>query len=84
MSASALAPANRSTSRIGMPSHTALPTSPPPTSFETQVSVIAYSSTPMPIRSSNVSSTRRSTIPSTTRRHPDGSTLGTVKAVSTR
>ena len=42
-SAPALTPASSSRSRIGMPSHVALPTYEPPTGFETQVSVMRRS-----------------------------------------
>ena len=84
MSAPDCGPARRSTSRTGTPSHVALPSSSPPTSFDTHVRVIAYSSSPMPTRSSKVSSIRRSTMPSTVRRHDAGSIDGTVRAVSTR
>ena len=84
MSAPDCTPAIFSTSRTGTPSHLALPSSLPPTSFDTHVSVIEYSSRPMPTRSSKVSSTRSSTIPSTTSRQVSGSMEGTVSAVSTR
>ena len=84
MSASPCGDARRSTSRIGTPCQIALPTSPPPTSFDTHVRVTPYSSRPMLTRSSKDSSIGLSTMPSMVRRHVEGSTFGTVRAVSTR
>jgi hypothetical protein len=84
MSAPDCGPAFASTSRMGTPSHLAVPSRSPPTSFETQVRVIEYSSRPRSSRSWNESVSSVSTMPTTERLQAAGSMEGTVRAVSTR
>src|SRR3546814_7545424 len=62
-------PARSSTSASGTPSHTALPTRSPPTSFDTHDSVTTSSTTSMAASSSKLSSKGSSTRPEMARRH---------------
>ena len=65
-------PASSSRSARRAPRHTALPTKPPPTSFETQESVTSRSMSGRRSRSAKPISISRSTSPCTRRRHRSG------------
>ncbi|MEY9854098.1 hypothetical protein ABH923_003776 [Leifsonia sp. EB41] len=84
MSASADGPARASRCRIGWPSHFALLIRLPPTSLETQVSVVTDSSSGRASSWAKVSSTSFSTMPVIRRRQADGSMPGICSAVSMR
>ena len=77
-------PASSSRSASRAPRQTALPTSEPPTSFDTHDSVTSRSIIGRARRSAKVSSSSRSTIPCTFSRQWSGETCGTSSAVSMR
>ena len=84
MSAPAVGIARFNSSRIGYPSHRALPIRSPPTSFDTHVRVVTLSSSGRPISSSQVSSTSFSTSPVMRSDQVPGSMRGIWSAVSMR
>src|SRR5690606_37331513 len=84
MSAPSRTPARASSSRTGYPSHRALPTRSPPTSFDTHVSVTSCSTSGSASSSSIPISNGSSTRPVTRSVHVAGSTWGTRSAVSIR
>ena len=77
-------PTSSSRSASSAPRQTALPTSEPPTSFDTHESVTSRSTMGRARRSAKVSSISRSTIPCTFSRQWSGDTCGTNSAVSMR
>ena len=82
--ASARTPARSSRRWRGTPCHTALPTSRPPTSFDTHDRVTASVTMGSASSSSNDRVNGSSTRPSTDSDHEAGSTWGTTRAVSMR